>query len=141
MSAYDIERRREIFKKTKGRCHVCSGRLIFKNYGMLGARGSWEVDHGTPQAEGGTEHLNNLYPAHITCNRSKQDRPSRSARMEHGRTRAPLSAAAEERARVKQAVAGALTAGLVGARFAGPVGFWIGLIGGGIAAYALDPES
>jgi len=141
MGTFDINRRREIFDKTNGRCHLCSRRIVFKNYGIRDARGAWEVDHSSPVAEGGTEHLNNLLPACISCNRSKQDSSSQSARAEYGRTRAPLSAGAEKRERLKQAVGGALTGALLGARLAGPVGFWIGLIGGGVTAYALDPES
>lgn len=141
MSTYDSKRRREIFDKTNGRCHLCGRTIAFTNYGDLDSRGAWEVDHSVPLAEGGTDHLNNLLPAHISCNRSKQDRSSRSSRKENGRTRAPLSIAARERAKVKQAIAGAFAGGLLGGRIGGLLGFWIGLIGGGVAAYALDPES
>ncbi|MGH8222270.1 MAG: HNH endonuclease [Woeseiaceae bacterium] len=141
MSAYDVARRKEIFKKTNGRCHLCGRRIALKNYGEQDARGAWEVDHSVPRAEGGSDNLNNLVPAHIECNRSKQDTSSRSARRRHGRTRAPMSADAQARARLKQAAGGAIAGALMGARLGGPVGLWIGLIGGGIAAYALDPES
>ncbi len=43
------------------------------------------------RARGGTDHGNNLYPAAISVNRSKQDRSSRSVRREYGLTRAPPS--------------------------------------------------
>lgn len=141
MNKYTQEELREIFAKANGRCHLCGKRLAFANYNAHGARGAWEVDHSKPLAEWGTDHLNNLYPAHTSCNRKKQARSTRSVRREHGRTRAPMSAAAIDRAKLKQAAAGALACGLVGVRLAGPVGFWVGLIGGGIAAYAFDPES
>lgn len=140
MSVYDVERRKEIFKKTNGRCHLCGRRIALKNYGDQDARGAWEVDHSVPRAEGGTGRLNNLLPAHISCNRSKQDRSSPSARRENGRTRAPMSAKAELRTRLKRAAGGALAGAVLGARFGGPVGFWLGLVGG-IVGYALDPES
>ena len=140
MSAYDVERRREIYKKTNGRCHLCGWRIALRNYGVEGARGAWEVDHSVPRAEGGTDRLNNLFPAHISCNRSKQDASSRSERRENGRTRAPMSAKAEMRARLKRAAGGALAGAALGARFGGPVGLWLGLVGG-IVGYALDPES
>jgi 5-methylcytosine-specific restriction endonuclease McrA len=141
MSRYDGDRLRAIFDKANGCCHLCGRTIAFSNYGNHGARGAWEVDHSKPVAEGGTDHLNNLFPAHTSCNRSKQDASSRSSRKENGRTRAPLSAAAIERARFKQAMAGAFSGGLLGVRLGGPVGFWIGVIAGGVAAYSLDPEA
>ncbi len=138
---YDKEMLRRIFAKTDGRCHVCWSSLAYSNYGAHGNRGAWEVDHATPLAEGGTDRLNNLYPACTSCNRSKQASSSRSARRAYGKTRAPMSAEAIERAKLKGAITGALAAALFGARFAGPPGFWIGLVVGGIAGYAGDPEA
>lgn len=61
-----------IFTTTAGRCHLCHRRLARKNYGADGQRGAWEVDHSLPRARGGSDHGNNLRPAHIACNRSKQ---------------------------------------------------------------------
>ncbi|MGH8615013.1 MAG: HNH endonuclease [Gammaproteobacteria bacterium] len=139
--SYDKEMLRAIFNKTNRRCHLCHRRLAFSNYGAHGERGAWELDHSIPVAEGGTDHLNNLLPAHTSCNRSKQASSSRSARQAHGKTRAPMSVTALRRAKVRNAVAGAFATGLLGARFAGPVGFWIGAIVGAAIAYEVDPEA
>jgi len=51
-----------IFLRTDGRCHLCpEGRLCRSNYGKLGTRGAWEVEHSKARANGGTdrpsEHL------------------------------------------------------------------------------------
>lgn len=138
---YEEKRLRIIFEKTRGRCHICWRPVAFSNYGVHSARGGWHVDHSIPLAEGGTDHLNNLYPAHTSCNCSKQASSSLTARQAYGRTRAPMSAAAIERERLGNGLAGAVSGGLLGARFGGPAGFWIGAIVGGIAAYAVDPEA
>lgn len=75
---YSIERQREIYERTNGRCHICRKQLAWCNYGVLGTHGAWEVEHSIPRAAGGTDHLNNLYPACIGCNRSKGDGSTRS---------------------------------------------------------------
>lgn len=49
----------------------------------------WDVDHLTPQAEGGTHELANLWPAHRRCNRSHGGRLGR-ARQAADRTSAPV---------------------------------------------------
>jgi 5-methylcytosine-specific restriction endonuclease McrA len=59
----------EIFERTDGRCHLCSKPLALSNYGRLGRRGSWEVDHSKPRARGGTDRLSNLLPACPACAR------------------------------------------------------------------------
>jgi len=69
--AFSSEQLNQIYNRTSGYCHICHKKLAFKNYGVFGARGAWEVEHSNPQAKGGTNRLNNLYPACITCNRSK----------------------------------------------------------------------
>jgi len=61
----------EIYDRTSGYCHICHRKLAFINYGVLGARGAWEVEHSKPQARGGTHMRTNLYAACIPCNRSK----------------------------------------------------------------------
>lgn len=60
-----------IFEKTGGRCYHCAKKLSFSNYGTIDGHGSWEIDHSTPRAEGGTDYLRNLFPSCIKCNRSK----------------------------------------------------------------------
>lgn len=138
---YDEDTLRAVYAKTNGRCHLCHKRLAFSNYNSHGERGAWEVDHSIPVVNGGADHLNNLLPAHTSCNRSKQARSSRSARRGCGKTRAPLSSVALRRAKLGNAVAGAIAAGMFGARIAGPVGFWIGAIAGAVIAYDIDPEA
>jgi 5-methylcytosine-specific restriction endonuclease McrA len=62
---------RKIFDKTGGYCYHCGKKLSFSNYGSLSGKGSWEVDHSMPLSKGGTDHLNNLLPSCIPCNRDK----------------------------------------------------------------------
>jgi len=138
MNGYDETKRQAVFDKTNGHCHLCHGRLAYSNYGNHGARGAWEIDHSVPRAQGGTDHLNNLFPAHTSCNRYKQDRANAAIRREHGRTRAPLSAAAMEELKAGDAWTGAISGGLLGARFFGPPGLLIGAAIGAISAYAVD---
>lgn len=105
--AFDNDTLKRIFERSDGVCHLCRKKLAFRNYGQNGGRGAWEVEHSNARSNGGTDRLNNLYPAHIACNRSKGDKSSRSARAKHGYRSAPLSAKAKK----KSAVAG----GLIGA--------------------------
>lgn len=137
---YDEETLRGIYAKTNGRCHLCSESIAFSNYGKHGRRGGWELDHSVPLAEGGTDHLNNLLPAHTSCNRSKQARSSRAARNDYGKSRAPLSAEALRRARLGIALSGALFGGMLGARIGGPAGLWIGAIAGAIPGLEANLE-
>jgi len=69
-----------IYDKTRGYCEYCGKKLAFKNYGRLGERGAWEVDHSVPKSCGGTNYLRNLFPACIQCNRSKGTRSGKSMR-------------------------------------------------------------
>lgn len=41
-----------IFDRTQGLCHICRRRLAWSNYGIFGARGTWEAEHSVPQAVG-----------------------------------------------------------------------------------------
>jgi hypothetical protein len=52
----------DIYDRTTGRCHLCGKRLAFHNYGCHGTRGAWHIEHSVPRANGGTDHVNNLYP-------------------------------------------------------------------------------
>jgi 5-methylcytosine-specific restriction endonuclease McrA len=132
--AYSEDRLNDIYDKTDGRCHLCGKKLAFKNYGVFRARGSWEVEHSVAKAIGGTDRLNNLYPAHISCNRSKGRRSSRSVRTLYGRTRAPLSRQKKDEVRNETAALGGLIGislgGLVkgypGAVLGGLIGAWLG---------------
>jgi hypothetical protein len=128
----DQERLRQIFNKTDGRCHLSGRRLSFRNYGKVGRRGAWEVDHSRARINGGSHHLNNLYPASITANRSKQARTSRSARGDWGQARAPLSKATQQRVTESNGWKFMTGGALLGLRF-GPVG----AIAGGIIGLAI----
>ncbi len=130
--------RDRIFDRTAGRCHICGKQLARCNYAAYGRRGAWEIEHSIPKARGGSDHGNNLYPACISCNRSKGTMTSRTARSRNGRTRAPLSLKKQAEVRTRRAVGG----GVLGAVAAGLAGVPI-LVPMGLAAllgYALDPE-
>jgi 5-methylcytosine-specific restriction endonuclease McrA len=63
-----------VFEKTDGACRYCDKQIVFNNYGVYGRRGAWQVDHSVSKANGGTDHLNNLFPACIDCNQEKGPR-------------------------------------------------------------------
>jgi hypothetical protein len=69
-----------IYDKNDGYCWYCDKRLAFSNYGVLGERGAWEIDHSVPKSRGGTDYLRNLVPACIDCNRQKGTRMGKSLR-------------------------------------------------------------
>ncbi len=138
MNGYDDETRRAVFARSNGLCHLCWKPFAFSNYGAHGARGAWEIDHSRPRSQGGTDHLNNLYAAHTACNRAKQARSSASVRRANGQARPPMSAAAMKELKSGDAWTGALSGGLIGARFAGFPGLLIGAAIGPIGAYAVN---
>ena len=70
----------DIYDKNEGYCEYCDKKLAFTNYGRLGERGAWEVDHSVPKSRGGSNYLRNLVPACIDCNRQKGTRMGRSIR-------------------------------------------------------------
>ena len=113
-----------IFRKTDGHCHLTGTKLIRKNYAKFGAQGGWEIEHSTPQAKGGTNHINNLYPALISANRSKQDSANAAIRSQYGLTRAPFSREQKEKVRNENAWTGLGLGALAGLPF-GPVGVGI----------------
>ncbi len=61
----------DIFDKTDGCCRYCGKQLAWGNYGRVGARGAWEVDHSVPRSRGGTDYFRNLWPACVACNTEK----------------------------------------------------------------------
>src|SRR5437016_4988632 len=95
----DKKRLRAIYEKTDGYCHICHGKLAFCNHGKRGKKGAWHREHSVAKADGGTSHLNNLYPAHIDCNIRKGTKSTRSARAKNGQTRAPYSKAKKDKIR------------------------------------------
>jgi hypothetical protein len=138
--AWAPQTRARIFDRTGGHCHLCGGGLCWANYGRPGARGAWEVEHSVPRVRGGTDRMNNLYAAHVDCNRAKQARSTRSARAPYGRTRAPMSTSAIARARRRNAGLGGVLAGVAGGLAFGPPGLLLGVVLGGVVGYQSDPK-
>lgn len=124
--SYDL---RVIYARTDGYCHICHAKVYFTNYGQVGARGAWEVEHSRAQIRGGSHHGNNLRPACISCNRSKGAMTTRAARVRHGHTRSPLSKAAKAKIRKENTATGAAIGTVFGAG-GGPVGMIIGGVAG-----------
>jgi len=131
---------RRIYDRTHGKCHICGKKRAFVNYGRIGERGSWSVEHSKAQVNGGSHHGNNLYVACMTCNSRKGSRSTQSARAEHGRTRAPLSKKAKETTRAGNAIAGGGIAAVIGGILAGPPGAIVGGIIGAAFSYDVNPE-
>ena len=69
--AYSDEQLNHIYDKTNGYCYHCGKKLAFSNYGILYAKGAWEVDHSKSRKAGGTDYLRNLLPSCIPSNRRK----------------------------------------------------------------------
>jgi hypothetical protein len=118
---YSNERLNDIYDRTSGYCHICHKKLAFKNHAALGKRGAWEVEHSNPRAKGGTDKLQNLFAACISCNRSKGKGTTKAARAANGKTKAPLHVAKRRQEKMKNAAAGAVVGAGVGAVF-GPLG-------------------
>lgn len=115
--AYSDDQLNRIYDRTSGYCHICYKKLSFVNYAQYGAHGAWEVDHSKAKAHGGTNHGNNLYPACISCNRSKRAGSSRAARTRNGQYRAPYSRARVSAKRNDNQLSGAITGGIIGSPF------------------------
>lgn len=137
--AYSNERLNDIYERTDGTCHLCKKRLAFKNYGVCGTKGAWEVEHSVPKAKGGTDRLNNLYAACIKCNREKGKRTTKSVRAKNGHSAAPLSAIKKQQARTGNAVAGGTLGGLLGL-IGGPAGALAGASLGALFGHSIEVE-
>ena len=74
---FSEELKASIFQKTGGYCYHCGKKLSWNNYGLLNTKGCWEIDHSLPKSKGGTDHLNNMVPSCIPCNRNKGDLTTR----------------------------------------------------------------
>ena len=134
---YDLN---AIYDRTSGYCHICHRKLAFYNYGIVDAKGAWEVEHFRPRALGGTHHGNNKYAACIPCNREKGHRFStRTMRARNGRIRAPLGIKKRREAKQTQALAGAALFGIAGYAF-GPVGALIGVVIGAAFGEKQNPD-
>jgi 5-methylcytosine-specific restriction endonuclease McrA len=62
-----------VYDRTQGRCFYCGIQLSFKNYGKVGEKGAWEVDHFIPLASNGADQPYNWVPACVSCNTEKAD--------------------------------------------------------------------
>ena len=137
---YTDDELNDIFERGGGKCHLCGVRVAFKNYNKRGKHRAWHVDHSRPLANGGTDHGNNLRPAHIDCNLEKGTFTSRTVRAWNGRKKAPLSKRRREKEKTKNAIgAGALGTG-VGALFGGPPGALLGGLLGAAIGHDIDPD-
>lgn len=122
----------DFYDKTAGRCHVCRKKLAFTKYGLVRARGAWEVDHSRARARGGTDLFRNLLPACIGCNRSKGARSTRSARAYHGYSKAPLSRGARSEDRSRNTILAACAGAIIGHAGWGPKAAPLGLLVGAL---------
>jgi hypothetical protein len=138
--AFNEEKLNQIYERTSGYCHICHKKLAFKNYGKVGARAAWEVEHSNPQVIGGSNRLSNLYPACIGCNRSKGASSTPSARAKNGKTRAPLSLYKRKKEKAGNGVAGGVLGAMVGGAMAGPVGAFLGACVGATFGHRQNPD-
>ena len=60
-----------VYDRTNGRCFYCGVQLSFKNYGKVGEKGAWEIDHFIPIASNGAHQPYNWVPACVECNTAK----------------------------------------------------------------------
>jgi 5-methylcytosine-specific restriction endonuclease McrA len=136
---YDNDRLNSIYDKTDGYCHICQKKLAFTNHGKRGFKGAWHVEHSKSKAKGGSDHMNNLYPACIKCNSEKGTMHTKTARGWNGNTRAPYSAAKKKQIKSDNTTGGALIGGALGAFF-GPVGAALGVTIGGAIGSSNSPK-
>ena len=99
------------------------------------------MEHSVPRSKGGTDHLNNLFPACVGCNHDKSNRTTRTARGWNGKTRAPMSPEKRKQAKTENGILGALGGGAVGFAVAGPVGAVIGVLAGGHLGASGNPDN
>ena len=137
--SFDKEKLDKVFKRTDGHCHICRKRLVRKNYGKVSGRGIWEVEHSNPRSKGGTDRLNNLYAACVSCNRSKGNSATRSARANNGFKAAPLSRKAKAKNAALAGTGGAIAARVLLAPL-GPLGWIASAALCAKAAYDYEPD-
>jgi 5-methylcytosine-specific restriction endonuclease McrA len=140
VSNVERERLQKIFRKTDGYCHICHHKLIFSNYGILGANGSWQIEHSIARANGGSNHLNNLYASCISCNIEKGTMHSKTVRFRYGKTRAPFSRSKKELIKTDNMTGGTLVGGTIGLAIGGPVGGLFGGLVGGLIGNSTSPK-
>lgn len=135
----DKPRLRKIYQKTDGCCHICHRKLRLNNYGLHGATGAWQIEHSVPKFKGGTDHLNNLFPACIECNLEKGTLHTQTIRRRNGVNRAPYSKQKKNGIRTSNTLTGAAGGALIGSYF-GPAGTFFGSIIGAIFGDENSPK-
>jgi len=70
---YSNDELNDLYELLDGSCFYCEKRISFKNYGVVGGLGAWEVDHFIPVVAGGVHHPDNWVPACVDCNTRKSD--------------------------------------------------------------------
>ncbi len=123
----DKERLNKVFCKTDGFCHICHTKLNYSNYGQRDTKGGWEIEHSIPRAKGGTDHLNNLFPACPSCNLAKGTLHTRTARKKHGKARAPLNGKVKRQIQESNTIIGSIVGAGAGLILGGPP---LALLGG-----------
>jgi len=136
---FNKEQLGRIYDRTSGYCHICHKKLSRANYGVNGAKGAWHVEHSKPRCDGGTDHMNNLFPACIGCNCQKGRSATPVARRRNGKTRAPLNPEQRQHAKFENGVAGIVVGGLAGAAF-GPLGALVGAVAGACVGSSGNPD-
>lgn len=71
--SHDDETVNDLFDLTDGTCFYCEKSISVKNYGRVGERGAFEVDHFIPVSRGGDDEFENWVPACVDCNTRKAD--------------------------------------------------------------------
>jgi 5-methylcytosine-specific restriction endonuclease McrA len=120
----DNDKLKKIFAKTDGHCHLTGQKLSFGNYGDLDGHGAWVIDHSVPLSKGGTDHMNNLFPASISANRSKGNTSSQAIRAQDGLTHPPLSKEQATAVAERNAWKGLAAGAAIGLPF-GPIGIGV----------------
>lgn len=72
--AYTIQQLNDIYDFNYGYCYHCDMKLAFRNYGKVGQKAAWEVDHYMPRSLGGAHHPSNWVPACVHCNTVKSNK-------------------------------------------------------------------
>jgi len=137
--AKDLKRLELIYRKTNGYCHICHKKLSLKNHGINGTHGSWHIEHSIPKAKGGTNHLNNLFPACISCNLEKGVSSTKESRLKNGITRAPFNKEKKNKIKSDNTITGMGIGGAIGL-IGGPIGVLIGTVLGAVIGNNNSPK-
>lgn len=133
--SYTEEELKNMYDSTSGRCHLCGEKIDFDAYPT-----EWEVDHSRPRSKGGTEHGNNLYPAHKSCNRARQNRLASVIRDQNGLSKPPLSRKQRKKKKKDKALTWGGLAAIAGVLLGGPPGAVAAGAIGAVAGHEQDPD-